>query len=77
VEARQRQIDALERQLKAAEDSAAISRVQYRSGLADYLGVLDAQRTANRARDQIVAAQGELADAQLALFRAIGGDYAG
>jgi outer membrane protein TolC len=53
-----------------------IARVQYRSGLADYLGVLDAERSANRAREQLVAARGELADAQLALFRSIGGDFA-
>jgi NodT family efflux transporter outer membrane factor (OMF) lipoprotein len=75
VDARRRQIIALERQLTAAEETVKIARVQYRSGLADYLGVLDAERSANRARDQLVAARGELADAQLALFRAIGGDF--
>jgi outer membrane protein TolC len=37
--------------------------------------VLDAERSANRAREQLVIARGELADAQLALFRAIGGDF--
>jgi outer membrane protein TolC len=77
IDARQRQVTALERQLKAAQDSAGIARVQYRSGLVDYLGVLDAERSANRARDQIVAARAELSDAQLALFRAIGGDHPG
>lgn len=75
IGARQRQVIALERQLGAAEDTVAIARVQYWSGLADYLGVLDAERAANRARDQLSAAKGELADAQVALFRAIGGDF--
>jgi NodT family efflux transporter outer membrane factor (OMF) lipoprotein len=77
VDARQRQISALERQMKAAQDSAQVARIQYRSGLADYLVVLDAERSVNRVRDQIVAARAELADAQIALFRSIGGDQRG
>jgi NodT family efflux transporter outer membrane factor (OMF) lipoprotein len=77
VDARRRQIVALERQLAAARDTAQIARVQYRAGLSDYLGVLDAERAVNRARDQLTAAEGELADAQLTLFRAIGGDFTG
>ncbi|CAA9495269.1 MAG: Efflux transport system, outer membrane factor (OMF) lipoprotein [uncultured Sphingomonas sp.] len=75
VDARRRQIIALERQLAAAEETTRIARVQYRSGLTDYLGVLDAERTANRARDQLAVARGDLSDAQLALYRAIGGDF--
>lgn len=76
VDARRRQVLALERQLAAATETVRIARVQYRSGLSDYLGVLDAERGANRARDQLVAAQAELADTQIVLFRAIGGDFA-
>jgi NodT family efflux transporter outer membrane factor (OMF) lipoprotein len=75
VDALRRQIVALERQLAAAEETMKIARVQYRSGLTDYLGVLDAERSANRARDQLAATRGELADAQLALYRSIGGDF--
>jgi outer membrane protein TolC len=63
--------------MKAAQDSAQVARIQYRSGLADYLVVLDAERSVNRVRDQIVAARAELADAQIALFRSIGGDQRG
>lgn len=74
VDARERQVAALERQLKAAQDSLQIARIQYRSGLTDYLGVLDSELSVNRVRDQIVASKAELADAQLALFRAMGGD---
>jgi outer membrane protein TolC len=74
VEARERQRIALERQLQAQSDTAAIARVQYRSGLTDFLGVLDAERSVNRTRDQLAAAEAEAADARIALFRAIGGD---
>ncbi len=75
VDARERQRLALVRQLDAALETVEIARKQYRSGLTDYLGVLDAERTVNRARDQLAAADAEAADAQLALFRAIGGDF--
>lgn len=74
VDARQRQRLALLRQLAAAAETVEIARRQYRSGLTDYLGVLDSERTVNRARDQLAAADAEAADAQLVLFRAIGGD---
>jgi NodT family efflux transporter outer membrane factor (OMF) lipoprotein len=74
VEARERQRLALERQLAAQRETAAIARVQYRSGLTDFLGVLDAERAVNRTRDGIAAAEAEAADARIALFRAIGGD---
>lgn len=75
VDARERQRLALLRQLDAAAETVEIARKQYRSGLTDYLGVLDSERTLNRARDQLAAAGAEAADAQLALFRAIGGDF--
>jgi hypothetical protein len=35
--------------------------------------VLDAERALLRSRDQLIAAEAEAADAELALFRAIGG----
>jgi NodT family efflux transporter outer membrane factor (OMF) lipoprotein len=75
VDARRRQIRALQRQQAQARETVEIARAQYRSGLTDYLGVLDAERSAARAREQLVAAETELADTQLALFRAIGGDF--
>lgn len=75
VDARERQRQALLRQLGAAAETVEIARRQYRSGLTDYLGVLDSERAVNRARDQLAAAEAEAADAQLVLFRAIGGDF--
>jgi outer membrane protein TolC len=75
VDARRRRILALDRQLISANETVQIARMQYRSGLTDYLSVLDAERGASRTREQLVAAEAELADAQLVLFRAVGGDF--
>ncbi len=75
AEARERQRVALERLVAANQDTASIARVQYRRGLTDFLGVLDAERALLRSRDQLIAAEAEAADAELALFRAIGGDF--
>jgi len=74
VEARERQRAALQRLVAANQDTASIARIQYRRGLTDFLGVLDAQRALLRSRDQLIAAEAEAADSELALFRAIGGD---
>jgi NodT family efflux transporter outer membrane factor (OMF) lipoprotein len=75
ADARERQRIALERLVAANADTARIARIQYRSGLADFLGALDAERQLLRSRDQLIAVTGEAADAELALFRAIGGDW--
>ncbi len=73
VDARRRQRLALGRQLATAREAVEVARIQYRSGLTDFLGVLDAERALNRVRDQIAAVEAETADAQITLFRAIGG----
>jgi outer membrane protein TolC len=59
----------------ANADTVRLARIQYRAGLTDLLGVLDAERQLLRSRDQLVAVAAEAADAELALFRAIGGDW--
>jgi NodT family efflux transporter outer membrane factor (OMF) lipoprotein len=77
VEARRRQRAALEAQIAAAQEALEVARIQYRTGLTDFLGVLEAERGLNRVRDQIAAVDGEAADAEVALFRALGGDFPG
>jgi NodT family efflux transporter outer membrane factor (OMF) lipoprotein len=77
VEARRRQRTALARQLGAAREALEVARIQYRTGLTDFLGVLEAERSFNRVRDLIATVDGETADAEVALFRALGGDYIG
>ena len=56
-------------------EAVEVARKQYRSGLTDFLGVLDAERALNRVSDQIAAVEAETADAQITLFRAVGGDF--
>ncbi len=76
ADARERQRIAVERLVAANADTARLARTRYRAGLTDFLPVLDAARTLLRSRDQLAAVEAEAADAELALFRAIGGDYA-
>jgi outer membrane protein TolC len=76
VDARRREGAALARQLAAARETVEVARIQYRTGLTDFLDVLEAERTLNRVRDQMAAVEGEAADAEVALFRALGGDFA-
>jgi NodT family efflux transporter outer membrane factor (OMF) lipoprotein len=75
ADARERQLLALQRLVAANQDTARLARTRYRAGLSDFLPVLDAERTLLRSRDQLAAVEAEAADAELALFRAIGGDY--
>ena len=76
ADARERQRIAVERLVAANADTARLARTRYRAGLTDFLPVLDSERTLLRSRDQLAAVEAEAADAELALFRAIGGDYA-
>jgi outer membrane protein TolC len=76
ADARERQRIAVERLVAANADTARLARIRYRAGLTDFLPVLDAERTLLRSRDQLAAVEAEAADAELALFRAVGGDYA-
>ena len=59
-------------QQAADVEAETIATIQYRRGLADMQVVLDATRTRNRSRDQVVAAHAARLDAELALFRSIG-----
>jgi NodT family efflux transporter outer membrane factor (OMF) lipoprotein len=77
VAARRAQCATLARQLAAAAEAVEVARIQYRTGLTDFLGVLEAERTFNRVRDQVAAVDGEAADAEVSLFRALGGDFQG
>lgn len=72
--ARGRQRTALDALVAADTDTASIARIQYRRGLTDFLGVLIAQQALFRSRDAAIQAGTAAADAELALFRAIGGD---
>lgn len=70
-----------ERQLALATASARsthdIAGFRYQAGLADFLSVLDSQRTLLSLEDQSAQAGGALALAQVRLYKALGGGWAG
>jgi multidrug efflux system outer membrane protein len=61
--------------LKASQRAADLSRVQYDEGAANYLDVLDAQRTVLQARRSAIQLQGVQAASTVNLIRALGGGW--
>ena len=68
-----------EKQLQIATDQAAeafrIVQVQYKAGVADFLAVLDAQRSLYSAQDQLSLARLARLQAVVTLFRVLGGGW--
>ena len=66
-------------QLQSARDNAAtaarITRARQREGTIDFLEVLDAERTFADSDAELAAADARIADAQIDLFRALGGGW--
>lgn len=66
-------------QLQSARDNAAtaarITRARQREGTIDFLEVLDAERTFADSDAELAAADARIADAQVDLFRALGGGW--
>lgn len=71
---RQRQ-QALEAALGHSERGFALAQNNYRAGTVDGLALLDSERELIRLRASQVEAQGRLAQAQVDLFRALGGRW--
>ena len=67
---------ALQSALGEAQAAARITRAQLREGRADSLVVLDAERTLAEAEAEVVEADDRIIDAQVDLFRALGGGWA-
>ena len=65
--------------LKAARDQADVAarivRAQQREGQVDSLALLDAERTSAEAEAELANVEGEVAAAQIDLFRALGGGW--
>lgn len=71
LERRQALTDASEQ----ARIAANISRAQLREGRADFLVVLDAERTLANAEADLAEADARVAETQIALFQALGGGW--
>ena len=61
--------------LEAANNSAILARIQYRSGLTDFQQLLEAERSLLSARDGMASSRGDEALALVQLYRALGGGW--
>lgn len=59
----------------AAREALIIAEQRYATGLIDFLAVLDSQRTLFSLEDQLAGSTGELAAAQIQLYKALGGGW--
>lgn len=66
---------ALARTLDASRRSATLADDRYRGGVGNFLDVLDAQRAAFDAEDQLAASRGDSLRALIALYKALGGGW--
>jgi multidrug efflux system outer membrane protein len=56
-------------------EAAKLARARYESGVADFLAVLDAERSALAAEDQLARSETQTATALLATYKALGGGF--
>ena len=59
----------------ASLDAVKLARARYESGVADFLTVLDAERSALTAEDHLAQSQTQTATALLATYKALGGGF--
>jgi multidrug efflux system outer membrane protein len=71
----QQRRDALAEAAAASTDAAALARQRFDGGLTDFLDVLDAERSALSAQDQLAQARTAAATALVALYKALGGGW--
>lgn len=69
--------EALERQVRALEESRHLAELRYEAGESSYLEVLDAQRNLFRAQLDLTRARRDELLSGVILFRALGGGWAG
>jgi NodT family efflux transporter outer membrane factor (OMF) lipoprotein len=72
-----RRREALQAARNEAEVAAKIVRAQQREGQVDSLALLDAERTFAESEAQLADINGQVASAQINLFRALGGGWSG
>ena len=70
---RQAQLKSLSEQATASRRAADLAETQYREGVADFLVLLDAQRTQLDAEDSVAQAETAVNVAVVAIYKALGG----
>jgi multidrug efflux system outer membrane protein len=71
--AQQAQLKSLNEQAQASRRAADLADAQYREGIADFLVLLDAQRTQLDAEDSVAQAQTAVNVSVVAIYKALGG----
>ncbi|HZR38093.1 MAG TPA: efflux transporter outer membrane subunit [Nevskia sp.] len=69
----QAQLKSLSEQAEASRRAAELAEIQYREGVADFLTLLDAQRTQLEAEDAVAQAQTAVNVDVVAIYKALGG----
>lgn len=69
----QQRLVSLTDQARESARAAAIARVRYREGAADFLSLLDAERTQLQAEDAVAQAEASVLTSVIALYKALGG----
>jgi outer membrane protein TolC len=67
--------DRLRDAADASERAAELARLRFNGGVADFLQVLDAERTQLVAQDQLAQSRTDAATAYAALYKALGGSW--
>jgi NodT family efflux transporter outer membrane factor (OMF) lipoprotein len=67
--------EELARGVRAAEQTVELVQVLYRTGLVDFLNVLDAERSLFEAQDQLLESKGRVAKNLVRVYRALGGGW--
>ena len=60
---------------QASARAAELARLRFTGGVADFLQVLDAERTQLEAEDQLAQSRTEASTAYAALYKALGGEW--
>jgi outer membrane protein TolC len=68
-------VDRIREAASASERAADLARLRFTGGVADFLQVLDAERTQLEAQDQLALSRTEAATAYAALYKALGGSW--
>jgi NodT family efflux transporter outer membrane factor (OMF) lipoprotein len=67
--------EELGRGVRAAEQTVELVQVLYRTGLVDFLNVLDAERSLFEAQDQLLESEGRVSKNLVRVYRALGGGW--
>jgi multidrug efflux system outer membrane protein len=65
----------LQSSASASAEAAMLARARFDSGVADFLTVLDAERTMLEAEDQLAQSETQTATALLAMYKSLGGGF--